>query len=317
MVWTRSFSGVWRAARCTALLVRPYSAWPGPPRRMLTPPSALCRGSRRSRLCRSTRRMWIRRTAGPARARSARWTRSPGRSNATSPRRQHSIGLRRADSGPRRDGQPVHQGPAARQQRRVQPRRFLPRQRHGRRLGRHDGRCGLLALAAATSSRARTYRIHDGAGNVTLRLTNIDGGGKVLEFTRGGWTRATPPAPASAAGPAPTRSTTGAVASPRTTSATISTGRTAGWAPAGTQSPARPRSSATPPAATALQVHLHRPLRWRHRPGGRSRCESRLDRPRLLRARPEPRRREQPVREGPASGGNRGATFTHVGIYDR
>jgi len=30
--------------------------------------------------------------------------------------------------------------------------------------------------------------IHDGAGNVTLRLTNIDGGGKVLEFTRGGWT---------------------------------------------------------------------------------------------------------------------------------
>lgn len=29
--------------------------------------------------------------------------------------------------------------------------------------------------------------IHDGAGNVTLRLTNIDGGGKVLEFTRGGW----------------------------------------------------------------------------------------------------------------------------------
>lgn len=28
--------------------------------------------------------------------------------------------------------------------------------------------------------------IHDGAGNVTLRLTNIDGGGKVLEFTRGG-----------------------------------------------------------------------------------------------------------------------------------
>lgn len=30
--------------------------------------------------------------------------------------------------------------------------------------------------------------IHDGNGNVTLRLTNIDGGGKVLEFTRGGWT---------------------------------------------------------------------------------------------------------------------------------
>ncbi|MEW6250783.1 MAG: hypothetical protein AB1716_09055 [Planctomycetota bacterium] len=29
--------------------------------------------------------------------------------------------------------------------------------------------------------------IHDGAGNVTLRLTNIDGGGKVLEFSRGGW----------------------------------------------------------------------------------------------------------------------------------
>ena len=46
-----------------------------------------------------------------------------------------------------------------------------------------------FALAAGDEfASAHMIATHDGAGNVTLRLTNIDGGGKVLEFTRGGWT---------------------------------------------------------------------------------------------------------------------------------
>jgi hypothetical protein len=44
-------------------------------------------------------------------------------------------------------------------------------------------------LAAADQfASAHMIVIHDGSGNVTLRLTNIDGTGKVLGFSRGGWT---------------------------------------------------------------------------------------------------------------------------------
>ncbi|MEW6254031.1 MAG: hypothetical protein AB1716_25570, partial [Planctomycetota bacterium] len=51
------------------------------------------------------------------------------------------------------------------------------------------GGTAFFTLAAGDKfTSAHMIVIHDGAGNVTLRLTNIDGGGKVLEFTRGGWT---------------------------------------------------------------------------------------------------------------------------------
>ena len=63
---------------------------------------------------------------------------------------------------------------------------------HGLSVGGWTGMTGGPAFfeLATTDQFATAHMtvIHDGAGNVTLRLTNIDGGGKVLEFTRGGWT---------------------------------------------------------------------------------------------------------------------------------
>ena len=62
---------------------------------------------------------------------------------------------------------------------------------HGRDVSGWAGMTGggaFFALNAADQfETAHMTVIHDGAGTVTLRITNIDGGGKVLEYSRGGW----------------------------------------------------------------------------------------------------------------------------------